>query len=145
MMVFGALASAATAFIGEPALDDGGEGRAAAQRDVDAVGGQRLHHLGVAAERADLDVEAVLLEDAGFDADVGRHEGELVGLGLADPEFGFGAGPCPHASMQARTAAKRRPGADRANVSSAALPFGRASRVSFAFRFGLRLCLGGRS
>ena len=71
------------------ALDDGGESRAAAERNVDAVGGQRLHHLGVAAEGANLDVKATLLEDAGLDTDVGRHEGELVGLGLADPQSCF--------------------------------------------------------
>ena len=56
--------------------------------------GQCLHHLGVAAVNALISTfEAMLLENAGVDADVGRHEGELVGLRLADAELGFGAGP----------------------------------------------------
>jgi len=82
MMVFGALASGDR--LHRRAFDDGGEGRTAAERNVDAVRGQRLHHFGVAAERADLDVETVFLEDAGLDSDIGRYEGELIGLGLAD-------------------------------------------------------------
>ena len=61
---------------------------------------------GVAAEARDLDVEAVLLEDAGLDADVGRHEGELR-RGWALPTRNLvSAAPAGAAGQhQARTAA----------------------------------------
>ncbi len=68
------------------ALDDEGEARTGAERDVDAVGRHRLLHAGVAAEAADLDLDAVLLEDAGARADVGRHERERLAPGLADAQ-----------------------------------------------------------
>ncbi len=50
------------------------------------VGRHRLLHAGVAAEARDLEVEAVLLEDAGARADVGRHERERLAAGLADAQ-----------------------------------------------------------
>ena len=68
------------------ALDDEGETGAGAERDIDAVGGHRLLQPRIAAEAADLDLDAVLLEDAGALADVGRHERERLASGLADAQ-----------------------------------------------------------
>jgi hypothetical protein len=79
-MVFGALASAATAFIGTPLTIVARAG----ERDIERARGQRLHLLGVAGKRADLEIDAVFFENAGIDADIGGHEGELIGLCLAE-------------------------------------------------------------
>ena len=59
-------------------LHDEGQPRSGAEPDIDAVGRHRLLQPGIAAETADLDVDAVLPEDAGARADVGGHEGECV-------------------------------------------------------------------
>ncbi len=49
----------------------------------------RLLHPRAAAEADHLDVDAVLAEDAGLDADLQRHELERAGLRLADPHLGL--------------------------------------------------------
>ena len=48
------------------ALDDEGEARTRSQADIDAIGGHRLLHLGVTAEARNVEIEAVVLEDAGL-------------------------------------------------------------------------------
>src|SRR6266511_2667423 len=68
------------------ALHDEGEPRTRAEPDVDAVGSHSLLHAGVAAEAGNRDVDAVLLEQAGLRADVGRHERERVSASLADAQ-----------------------------------------------------------
>ena len=53
------------------ALDDERQRGTGAERDIDAVGRHRLLQAGIAAETADLDLEAVLSKDAVARADVG--------------------------------------------------------------------------
>jgi hypothetical protein len=67
-------------------LTSKGDGGAAAERNIDGIGGDRLHQPRIAAEIGDLEVDAVLLEDTGGDPDIGRYEGELLRLGLADAD-----------------------------------------------------------
>ena len=64
-----------------------------ADRDVERTGGERLLHPRPAAEIDRLHVEAVLLEDAGLDADIDRRELEGRGLRLADPDLGCACAP----------------------------------------------------
>ena len=74
-----------------------------------AAGRQRLLHARAAAETDHLDVDAVLLEDAGLDADLQRHELERAGLRLADPHLGLrlrgGASAVRPAGQQGRSVA----------------------------------------
>jgi len=60
------------------ALDDERQAGARAEPDVDAVCRHRLLQPRIAAETADLDLDAVVLEDAGARADIGRYEGKRV-------------------------------------------------------------------
>ena len=68
------------------ALDLEGDGGATAERKIDGIGGERLHQPRIAAEIGDLKIDAVRLEDAGGDTDIGRHEGEVLRLGLANAD-----------------------------------------------------------
>ena len=61
--------------LGRDAFDHEGHAGAAADADVGAVGGQGLLQLGVAGRGRSLDLQPVLGEDAGLDADVERREG----------------------------------------------------------------------
>ena len=67
------------------ALDLERDGGAAAEGEIDGVGGDGLHQPRIAAEIGDLEVDGVLSEDAGGEPDIGRQEGEVLRLGLADP------------------------------------------------------------
>src|SRR5262245_15538727 len=66
-----------------------------ANADVDRVGGDRLLHARATAEADHLEVDAVLVEDAGLGADLERYELECSGLRLADPHFHLRAGRLP--------------------------------------------------
>jgi hypothetical protein len=57
------------------AFDGKGHRRAAAETEIDAVGGEGLLQLGVAAQPADLDLEPVFFPDAMSGADIQRDEG----------------------------------------------------------------------
>ena len=91
--------------LGRNALGHEGHAGAAADPDVDAVGGQRLLQLGVAGGGGRLDVETVLGELAGLDADIERREGPGERHRLADAELLGGARRRHGQHGQSRTAA----------------------------------------
>src|SRR5262249_48999902 len=55
------------------------------------------------AEIADLGVDPVLLEDAGLDADIGRHEREGLRLRLAEADLDVGPGRAPERDESQRS------------------------------------------
>ena len=73
------------------ALGDEGQPRSAAEPDIDAAGGQRLLHLGVAAEIGAVDIETKLSEEALRDADIDRQKSPGGALRLADTDLLVGA------------------------------------------------------
>jgi hypothetical protein len=75
------------------AFDDEGKAGTGAERDVDAVSGHGLLQACIAAEIAELDLDAMPLEDAGALADIGRHERECLAPGLPDSQRVGGRGP----------------------------------------------------
>jgi hypothetical protein len=87
------------------ALGDESQAGPAAEPDVDAIGRHRLLQLGVAAEGADGEVEAMLLKDAGLLTDVDRNKREGFRTGLADAQ-GFGV--CRMTAQRHRRSKKRR-------------------------------------
>ena len=89
-MLRGGPAKAATPIAGEP-LADKRHPRSAAEPEIDAAGGKRLLHLGVAAEIGAVDIEAMFGEEALRDTDIDRQEGPGGALRLADTDLLVGA------------------------------------------------------
>ena len=89
MMMFGAPENTATAFIGAPLTMAENDGLPPSAMSSElAVSACTI--LASPRKGADVEIDAVLLENAGFDADVGRDEGELIGLRLAQPQRRLG-------------------------------------------------------
>ena len=78
--------------LGRDALGHERHAGAAADADVDAVGGQRLLQLGVAGRGRRLDSRPCLANMPGLDADIERREGPGERHRLADAELFRGAG-----------------------------------------------------
>jgi len=68
-------------------------------RDVDRVRAQRLEQLGVAAEIADLDVQAVLLEDAGLHPTSAGTKAKVCACALPTRILVWAAAPWPNARL----------------------------------------------
>ena len=68
------------------ALGDESELRSRAETDIDRIGAEALLQLRAAVEIDLLDIDAMRFEEALLYADIERHEGEHLGLRLADAE-----------------------------------------------------------